>query len=99
MGLLIFGIWYSKDTNMNLAGFCDANWTGNANDRKSTNGDCFYLGNKLISWHNKKQNSISLATAKAEYINCCWQLLYTTVLDEADARGLWYCIRFFDSLL
>ena len=60
MGLLIFGIWYSKDTNMNLAGLCDADWALNADDKKSTSGGCFCLGNNLISWHSKKQNSISL---------------------------------------
>ena len=39
-----FGIWYSKDTNMNLVGFCEADWVRNAKDRKSNNGGCFYLG-------------------------------------------------------
>ena len=59
---------------MNIVGFCDANWAGKADDRKSTSGGCFYLRNNLIFWHNKKQNSISLSTNEAEYIgasNCC----------------------------
>ena len=43
-----------------LAGYSDANWVGKANDRKSTSSGCFYLGNNLVSWMNKKQNSISL---------------------------------------
>lgn len=73
------GIWYSKDTNSSLAGYCDADWAGNADDRKSTTGGCFFLGNNLVSWHSKKQNSISLSTAEAEYIaagSCCTQLLW-----------------------
>ena len=49
-----FGIWYSKDTYMNLVDFCDANWVGNADDRKNNSECSFYLGNNLISWHNKK---------------------------------------------
>ena len=47
-------------------------------DRKSTLGGCFYLGNNLVSWMSKKLNSVSLSTAKAEYIavgSCCAQLL------------------------
>ena len=78
-GTLEFGLWYSRDTNVNLASFSDADWAGNADDRKSTNGGCFYLGNNLVSWHSKKQNSISFSTTEAEYIalgNCCTQLLW-----------------------
>ena len=74
-----FGVWYSKDTNNVLAGYFDADWAGNADDRKSTSGGCFYVGNDLVSWMSKKQNSISLSIAKAEYIvtgSCCTQLLW-----------------------
>ena len=44
-----FGMWYSKDTNTILAGYSDADWAGNANDRKSTSGGCFYVSNNLVS--------------------------------------------------
>ncbi|KAI3462422.1 hypothetical protein Pfo_019085 [Paulownia fortunei] len=46
-----YGIWYSKDTNSNLAGYCDADWTGDVDDRKNTSGGCFFLGNNLITWN------------------------------------------------
>ncbi|XP_065630583.1 secreted RxLR effector protein 161-like [Quercus suber] len=74
-----FGMWYSKDTNGVLAGYSDADWAGNADDRKSTSGGCFYVGNNFVSWMSKKQNSISLSTTEAEYIavgSCCTQLLW-----------------------
>ena len=77
---LDFGLWYSRDTNVNLAGFSDVDWATNVDDRNSFNGECFYLGNNLVSWHRKKQNSISLSTTKAEYIalgSCCTQFLWT----------------------
>ena len=73
-----FGVWYSKDTNDVLAGYFDVDWAEKADDRKSTSGGCFYVGNNLVSWMSKKQNSISLSTAEAEYIavgSCCTQLL------------------------
>ena len=44
-----FGVWYSKDTNDVLVGYSDADWAGNADDKKSTSEGCFYMGNNLIS--------------------------------------------------
>lgn len=78
-GTTDFGIWYSKDSPLLLAGYSDADWAGDSDDRKSTTGGCFYIGNNLVSWYSKKQNSISLSTAEAEYIaagSCCSQLLW-----------------------
>ena len=69
-----FGVWYNKDTIDILAGYSDVDWARNVDDRKSTSGDCFYVGNNLVSWMSKKQNSISLSTAEVEYIttdSCC----------------------------
>ena len=78
-GTMDYGIWFSFDTNSSLVGFSDADWAGNADDRKSTFGGCFCLGNNLVSWFSKKQKFISLSTAEAEYIaagSCCTQLLW-----------------------
>ena len=70
-----YGLWYSKDSNACHAGYSKADWAGSVNDRKSTSGDCFYLGNNLVSWMSKKNpDYVSLSTAEAEYIavgSCC----------------------------
>ena len=74
-----YGLWYLKDSNACLAGYSDADWAKSVDDRKSTPGGCFYLGNNLVSWMSKKQNFVSLFTAEAEYItagSCCTQLLW-----------------------
>ena len=74
-----YGLWYSKDSNACLASYSDVDWAGSVDDRKSTSGGYFYLGNNLVSWMSKKQNSVSLSSAKAEYIaagSCCTQLLW-----------------------
>nr|XP_023878272.1 uncharacterized protein LOC111990720 [Quercus suber] len=73
-----YGLFYSKESNLSLAGFFNLDWAGNVDDRKSTTGGCFYVGANLVAWMNKKQNSASLSTAEVEYIaagSCCSQLL------------------------
>jgi hypothetical protein len=50
---LLYGIWYSRETNLAVVGYSDADWVENANDRKSTSRGCFYVGNNLVG--NKPQ--------------------------------------------
>ncbi|XP_058092446.1 secreted RxLR effector protein 161-like [Magnolia sinica] len=64
-GTTDYGLWYPFDTSTIIVGYLGA---GNIDDRKSTSEGCFYISNCLVSWHSKKQNSISLSTAKAKYI-------------------------------
>jgi hypothetical protein len=74
-----YGIMYSHCENSILYGYCDADWAGSADDRKSTSGGCFFLGTNLISWFSKKQNCVALSTAEAEYIaagSSCSQLVW-----------------------
>ena len=39
-----FGVWYSKDTSDVLAGYSDADWAWNADDRKSIFRGLFLYG-------------------------------------------------------
>jgi hypothetical protein len=74
-----FGLWYPKGSTFNLIGYSDADYAGCKLDRKSTSGTCLFLGRSLVSWASKKQNSVALSTAKAEYIatsHCCAQLFW-----------------------
>jgi hypothetical protein len=74
-----FGLWYPKGSTFDLIGYSDADWAQCKIDRKSTSGTCQFLGRSMVSWTSKKQNSIALSTAKAEYIaagHCCAQLLW-----------------------
>ena len=68
------GLWYPKGSHLDLLSFSDADWAGCSIDRKSTSGTCHFLGFALVSWFSKKQNSVALSTAEAEYISaasCC----------------------------
>ncbi|KAK2445248.1 putative mitochondrial protein [Trifolium repens] len=85
-----YGIMYSHCENSTLYGYCDADWAGSADDRKSTSGGCFFLGTNLISWFSKKQNCVALSTAEAEYIaagSSCSQLVWMKqMLKEYDVE-------------
>ena len=73
-GTCDYGLFYSKESNLSLVGFSDSDWARNVDDRKSTTGGCFYVGANLVVWMSKKQNSVSLFIAEAEYIaagSCC----------------------------
>ena len=77
-GTTSLGLFYPFGTHLDFASFSDADWAGCVDDRKSTSGGCFYLGNCLVFWHSKKKNCVSLSTAEVEYIatgSCCTQLL------------------------
>ena len=63
--VLIYAISIST---FDLIGYSDADWAGCKIDRKSTLGTCQFLGRSLVSWASKKQNSVALSTAEAEYI-------------------------------
>lgn len=52
-GTLDFGLYYTKGS-FQLNGFCDSDWVGCPNNRKSTMGYRVYLGPCLISWAAKK---------------------------------------------
>jgi hypothetical protein len=73
------GLWYPKGSTFDLLGYSDSDYAGCKVDRKSTTGTCQFLGRSLVSWSSKKQNSVELSTAEAEYVAagaCCAQLLW-----------------------
>jgi hypothetical protein len=74
-----FGLWYPKGSTFDLIGYSDADYARCKIDMKSTSGTCQFQGRSLVSWASKKQNSVALSTAEAEYIaagHCCAQLLW-----------------------
>jgi len=53
---------------LHVSVFCDADWAGDHTDRKSTSGYLVRINNNTVSWSAKKQNTISLSSAEAEYM-------------------------------
>jgi hypothetical protein len=63
------GLWYLKGSHFDIIGYSDADYAECKVDRKSTSGTYQFLGRSLVSWSSKKQNSIALSMAKAEYVH------------------------------
>ncbi|PKU65720.1 putative mitochondrial protein [Dendrobium catenatum] len=69
LGTQGLGFWYPRhSTSFEIIGFFYSDFTGCKVDRKSTSGTCQFIGQSLVSWFSRKQNSIALFTAEDEYI-------------------------------
>ncbi|GJR19121.1 putative ribonuclease H-like domain-containing protein, partial [Tanacetum coccineum] len=73
-GKLTLGLWYPKDSPMDLIAYSDSDYVGASIDRKSTTEGCQFLGSRLVFWQCKKQTIVANSTTEAEYIaafHCC----------------------------
>ncbi|XP_062100706.1 uncharacterized mitochondrial protein AtMg00810-like [Humulus lupulus] len=57
---------YVKD-EVKIVGYCDADYAGDHDTRRSTTGYVFKLGSGAISWCSNRQPTVSLSTTEAEY--------------------------------
>jgi Reverse transcriptase (RNA-dependent DNA polymerase) len=48
--------------------YCDADWAGDVDDRRSTSGILLLLDGAPIVWSSRKQATVALSTAEAEYM-------------------------------
>jgi hypothetical protein len=78
-GKFEYGLWYRQMDEVNLHGFMDADWPGGPMDRKSTSGGIFHIGSTAVSWYNRKQRSLALGSAEAEYM----------VASQAACEAIW----------
>ena len=70
-GTSSFGLRYEKGKkkNYSIQGFSDNDFAGDSEDRKSTTGQVFFIGNSAITWNTVKQNVVALSSCEAEYIS------------------------------
>ncbi|XP_024178688.1 uncharacterized mitochondrial protein AtMg00810-like [Rosa chinensis] len=53
--------------SIHMDAFCDADWAGDPNDRKSTTSFVILIDGILVSWCSKKQSSVSRSSTEDEY--------------------------------
>ena len=53
-GIDDFGLYYKRTEKFDLKAYTNADWGGNIDDRKSTNGGVLFLGKTLVTWTSKK---------------------------------------------
>ncbi|GKA63743.1 putative ribonuclease H-like domain-containing protein [Tanacetum coccineum] len=73
------GLWYPRESPLDLVAYSDSDYAAANLDRKSTTGGCQFLGRRLISWQCKKQTIVATSTTEAEYVaaaSCCGQVLW-----------------------
>ncbi|XP_019237025.1 PREDICTED: uncharacterized protein LOC109217249 [Nicotiana attenuata] len=61
------GIFLSNDPSYNVSAYCNSDWVACPDSKKSVSGYIVLLGDSPISWKSKKQTTVSLSSAEAEY--------------------------------
>lgn len=59
------GLLYKKSIYYKLVGFCDVDYARDTIERKSTSRNSQFIGENLISWATKRQETIDLSTTEA----------------------------------
>ena len=84
-GTLNYGIVFgnndlNKHAQFNV--YSDADFAGDHETRRSTSGNMIKLGNDIISWSSKKQNSVATSTTESEFIAACGAVQQLIWLDR-----------------
>ena len=66
-GTIDLELTFSGDLG-DLTGYTDADWAGDLDTRRSTNGYVFHIGSGTISWSAKRQLAVALSSCEAEYM-------------------------------
>lgn len=66
-GTLHHGLRIVPSSSLVLSAFSDADWAGCIDDHKSTGGFAVFIGENLVSWHAKKQATVSRSSTEAKY--------------------------------
>jgi len=59
-GTINEGMFYTSSKNFNLIGYSDSDWGRDLDERKSTTGFVFFIGDTSFTWSSKKQSIVTL---------------------------------------
>ncbi|KAF3662585.1 Methionine aminopeptidase 1B, chloroplastic [Capsicum annuum] len=61
------GFMFTRGNISKVKAYCDANWAACPNTRRSVTGYAIKLGESLVSWKSKKQQTINRSSAESGY--------------------------------
>jgi hypothetical protein len=67
-GTATCGITFGGTSTTEVVGYCDADYAGDVDTRRSTGGYVFIMNGAAITWQSKRQATIAASTTEAEYI-------------------------------
>ena len=76
---LDYGLTYSRDSDLSLVAFVDADYGGCKDTRRSTSGYVFMMAGGAVTWSSKRQATVALSTVEAEYVamsRCAQQMVW-----------------------
>ncbi|GJT12441.1 ribonuclease H-like domain-containing protein [Tanacetum coccineum] len=66
-GTIDLGLQLFRSTTSQLIAYSDADWAGCLATRRSTSGYCVFLGDSLLTWSSKHQDTLSRSSAETEH--------------------------------
>ena len=94
-GTTDMGITFTSAASGELQGYCDADYAGDIDTRRSTTGYVFVLNGGAISWSSRLQHTVAVSTAEAEYMaaahavkEALWLRKLLADLGKADGRAV-----------
>eukprot|EP00253_Pinus_taeda_P032260 PITA_32260 len=60
-------LMYTRN-EIQLTGYTDSDWGGSETDERNITGGCFSLGSSMVSRMSRNQDTVSLSSAKVEYV-------------------------------
>ena len=83
--VLVYKIAELKENKWEMRAFCDSDWAGDADNRRSITGFCIFLNGCLISWKSRGQKTVTLSSSEAEYVavsEVCTEILFIKTITD-----------------
>ena len=62
------GLVFEQENDRSLVGYCDSDFAGDLDKRRSTTGYVFTFAKAPVSWKSTLQSTVALSTTEAEYM-------------------------------